>query len=359
VRILSRYFVGSYLSYYVAILVVSMLVIAVIEMMVNFEDIIDYGDGIAGVASYLFLRLPSYYLPFLVPVGSYAAAFLCLGLPARSLEIVAAKAGGISPRRLALPVLATSVLLSGVALLLNETIVLETTNEFNRVERGSEEQIYQAYGAFWYQRGTFLFSVEEADRDQRTLQGVTVYERDDAGRLVRSIRARKAHIEADNRWRLENAVFRRFDPSDPESAPDTELQAEAWLELGSRRELALLDADARTLSLPRLGDYIEALQQQGRDATRYRAMLHGRLSDPLTVFVFALLAIPVGLGVERSRSLAAAALQGIALIAAYYALQTTASVVTAGRVTAAIATPWVLLGAFATLGAWRLRRIAA
>lgn len=359
VRILSRYFVGSYLSYYVAILVVSMLVIAVIEMMVNFDDVIEYGEGLAGVASYLFLRLPSYYLPLLLPIGSYVATFLCLGLPARSLEIVAAKTGGISPLRLALPVLATSVLLSGVALLINETIVLKTSNEFNRIARGSDQEVFQARGAFWYQRGTILFSVQEADRDRGILYGVRVYERNRKGRLVRSIQAESAHIEGEGErgWRLENAVFRRFDPSDPDAAPVTEIRREAWLDLGNQNDLALLGADPHTLSLPRLVDYIDALEEQGRDATRYRALLQARLADPVTVFLFALLGVPVGLGVERSRSLAVAALQGIAMVGAYYALQTAVATAGAGGVAEAVGTPWIVLAAFGVFATWRLYRV--
>ena len=66
-------------------------------MMVKFDHVIDYGEGLSGVATYLFLRLPSYYLPYLLPVGSFGAAFLCLGLPARAFEILAAKTSGIAP----------------------------------------------------------------------------------------------------------------------------------------------------------------------------------------------------------------------------------------------------------------------
>jgi len=116
VRILSRYFVRGYLTYYAAILIVAFLVIALVEMMVNFDHAIDFGEGVAGVFSYLFLRLPSYYLPFLLPVGSFGASFLCLGLPARAREILAAKTSGIPPARLAVPVVVCAAAFSVLAL---------------------------------------------------------------------------------------------------------------------------------------------------------------------------------------------------------------------------------------------------
>src|SRR5262245_65870209 len=94
-------------------------------MMVNFDHVIDYGEGLTGVASYLFLRLPSYYLPFLLPVGSFGAAFLCLGLPARAHEVLAAKTSGIAPPRLAVPVLGAACAFALVRLVLNDTVLLE------------------------------------------------------------------------------------------------------------------------------------------------------------------------------------------------------------------------------------------
>ena len=54
-------------------------------------------------------------------------------------EIIAAKTGGVSPHRLAVPILLLATLLSCVALLLNETIVLNASREWNRLENPGEE----------------------------------------------------------------------------------------------------------------------------------------------------------------------------------------------------------------------------
>ena len=105
VRILSRYFVARFLRYFVAIFVASALGIATVEMLLNFDDMLKGGHGTEGVVTYLLLRIPSYYLRELVPICTFAAAFTTLGLAARWFESTAAKAGGISPYRLILPVL--------------------------------------------------------------------------------------------------------------------------------------------------------------------------------------------------------------------------------------------------------------
>jgi lipopolysaccharide export system permease protein len=308
------------------------------------------------VAAYLFLRLPSYYLPYLVPVTSFAAAFLCLGLPARAREILALKAGGIAPQRVCVPVLAAAAALSAAALLLNETIVRDTSSEFNRREtRAETSNLFQARGGFWYQRGPLFFHVQEADRDNRNLFGVKVYERDANGRLIRSIEAATAHIGDDNRWHLREATVRRF-AADPSAAPEVEHPPEMVLDMASQQDLSLLEADAESLSLLGLSEYIDAVVREGRNPVRYRALFHARLADPLSVLVFALLAAPLGLAVERTRSLAAAAVKGIALIAVFYTLQTSAVLFATGGVAAAVLGPWFVLGAFSLYGTWQYAR---
>jgi LPS export ABC transporter permease LptG len=357
VRTLSRYFVRGYLTCYAAILLVGFLVIALVEMMVNFEHAIDFGEGIAGVASYLFLRLPSYYLPFLLPVGSFGASFLCLGLPARAREILAAKTSGIPPARTAAPVVATAAVFSILALALNETVVLDAARRFEGGAGGSE--LFQSRGAFWYQRGSTLINVRAADRDNRTLQGVAIYERDTSGRLVRSVRADVAHIEADHRWRLENARFREFPRDDPEAAPHTESRESAWFEIGAGGDIALLGADPRELTLAHLREYIGALDAEGRDTRRYRSLWHARLADPFSVLVFAVIGAPLGFSVERARSLTAAAIQGVAILAGYYALQTSASVIGASAFAATEFAPWFVLAAFGAYAAWSFARTSS
>ncbi len=356
-RILSRYFLTSYLVLYFAILFAANLIIAIVELMLNFDDVLKYREGIWGIATYMFLRLPSYYLPYLVPVASFGAAFLCLGMPARAQEMIAIKAGGISPHRVAIPVLVAAAVLSLGTLVVNETIVLDAVKEFDNLDRESDgDALFQSRGSFWYHKGDILYNVEGADRASRTLQGVSVYERDREGHLVYSIQAESARISADDRWQLQNATIRRFDPSDPTAAPATEWVADTVLAVGEQRGLALLNADASVLPLLRLREYIRALAHEGRTATRYRALFHSRLAEPLTVLLFALLAIPIGLAVEQSRSLAVAALQGVAMVGIFYGVLTTTAIMAASGLAGAIPSPWILLALFGGYGAWRFAR---
>jgi lipopolysaccharide export system permease protein len=355
VRILSRHFLSSYLNLYITILFASMIAILIVELLLNFDQIMDDHAGFAGVTTYLFLRLPTYYFRDLIPVASFAAAFFCVGLAARAREIMAAKTGGVSPQRMVVPILAAATVISLVALVLGETLVLRATREWNRLENPGEEVSFRR-GSFWYHRGDAIYNVREADRKSKTLHGVRVFQTNPRGRLDRSFQAEVVRIDENHRWHFHDATVRTFDPSRPAAAPVVERREETVLAVAAGRDLALLEAGAQTLSLLELGEYIRARSDEGHDTARYREMLYARLADPLAVLVFAFLAIPLGLAVEQRRSLAAAAVVGIAILGLFYTARTTASVIAAGGLGAAAFGPWLVLAAFAGFGAVRFAR---
>jgi lipopolysaccharide export system permease protein len=355
VRILSRHFLWSYLNLYVTILFASMIAIVIVELLLNFDQIMDDHAGFSGVTTYLFLRLPTYYFRDLIPVTSFAAAFFCVGLAGRAREVTAIKSGGISPQRMVVPILAAATVISLATLVLDETLVLYAMREWNRRENPGEEVTFRR-GSFWYHRGDTIYNVREADRESKTLRGVRVFETDPRGRLGRSFRADIVRIDEDHRWHFQDTTVRTFDPSRPSAAPVVEHRKETVLAVAAERDLALLDAGARTLSLFELGEYIRARSNEGRETARYREMLFARLADPLAVLVFALLAIPLGLAAEQKRSLASAAVVGIAILGLFFTARTAASMVAAGGLAAAAFGPWLVLVAFAGFGAVRFAR---
>jgi LPS export ABC transporter permease LptG len=349
VRILSRYFFASYLSLFVVVLLVSLIVIALIEMLVHFDHLVEHREEVGGVLAYLLIRVPSIYLRQLIPIASFTAAFLCLGLAARRQEIIALKSGGIPPHRVAVPVLACALLLTGATLVVNETLLLGATREFTRLEHPGQPVVFRR-GSFWYHSGDTFYNVQEADRETRTLRGVRIFQVDEQRRLVEAIRAQEVLVLENDHWQLRQASLRRFDPAAPTAPPVIEHLEETVLEMMGEEELALLDAGETTLSLFQLLEAVQLRARDNRDDLRFRAALYARLAEPVTVLVFALLAMPIGLSVERTRNIAVSALVGIAAVAVFHTVWHVATLLPNSGFAAAAIGPWVALIAFAGAG---------
>ena len=355
-RTLSRHFLASYLKLFVAILVSSTIAITVIEMMLHFDSVLEHRNGSMGLATYLILRIPSYYFRDLIPIASFAAAFCCIGLPARSHEITAIKTGGISPLRTVIPLLCAAAALSGLTLLFNESVVLRASRAWSGEQHPGGEVTFRQ-GSFWYHRGNAIYSVQETDREAQVLHGVSVYELSPRGRLLRVVRAERVEVEDDRHWRFLGTTSRTFDPGRPSEPPQVEQLSEWNRDVAAESDLAMLETSAQTLSLPKLAAHIDAQARAGRNATRYRALYHTRLSGPFTLLLFALLAVPLGLAVGPSRSLATSTVSAVIILASYYTVRTAAEIFADKGLPWAAASPWAILATFTCYGVWQLRRV--
>jgi lipopolysaccharide export system permease protein len=357
VRILPRYFVSRFLGLFAVILVASILVIVIVEMLLNLDRMLEIQEGAAGVFTYLVLRIPTYYLPDLMPAASFGAAFAAIGLGAHWQEITAMKAGGIPPWRIALPILGAALVLSAATGVLNETWGIRASQEWKSQLTGGGVALDYRRGSFWYHRGRMIYKVRGADPTTRTLEDIALFERNREGRLVRSILADRARIGEDGLWHFENAVIREFEPDRPGSPPHTQARPEAALEIALEADQqVLLGADASLLPLDRLYDYIEVRSREGEPVQRLVALLHQRLTDPLAVVLLALLGIPLGLRVEQARAFGRPAVVGIALLAGYFLLRNVGHTLAAEGVMPAATSSWGIVLAFAGIGAWQLAR---
>jgi len=358
VRTLTRYLLARFLGFLLAILGVILLTLFVTSLLLDFDDVLDPDRGLVWTLVKLLLQIPAESLRTLLPISALAGALACFGLSARWLEVTAMKAGGISPLRAALPVLAAALVLSGLSLLMDQTISVRAARALNQhMHGGEDQQITLGRGSFWYHRGKTLYNIQESDPDRGLLHGVTIYERSPEGRLVRSIEAEAAHVEGGKRWLLEKAVVRSFDPAQPKAPPQLELVAEMPYALAGHSDLKLLDASASSLSLRDLRQYIKVRKRQGADVDRFRTLEQQRVTEPFTLLLFVLLAIPLGLRVEEDKSLAVPALQGVGLAALYLFIRSLASALASQGVTPPAASLWIVLVAFLAFGTWRLLRI--
>jgi len=351
--VLSRYLLARFVLSFVAVLAALSLAVAIIDLLGDFDDVVASSQGFAGALLYIGLRIPSQWLPLLVPVAAFVAAFVALGTSARALEFVAIKAGGVSPLRVLVPVIVAGAVVSGLGLAANETLGIRAHDAWRRHLRG-EDQVEFRRGSFWYHKGRYVYNVRDADPQARQLHEVAIYELDPDGRLVRSIQAARARIAGDGSWQLDDAVIRRFQPGAPEAPVEFERLAHTRLVLTG--ELALLDAGVEGLSIADLREYRDGREESDPEAIRAAALLHDRITQPLSAFVFVLLAIPLGLRVERTRSLAIPALEGLGALFVFITLREYGIALASQGVVGPVATPWLLLAAFGGSGAWLLAR---
>ncbi len=353
--VLSRHFVTRFLGTFALSVAILTLAILTVESLTDLH--VAFGES--GAWSDLFvrtaLRVAALYLPYLIPIAATVAAFVRFGGAARRSEIVAAKAGGISPLVLALPVLAAGLGLGGVSLLANERLSIPARAALLDTQRGDPSGLSYRQGAFWYVDGAFVFRIESADEGARVLHGVTIFERDPAGRLLRRNRASRAELVGKGRWRLLDAEILTLDPAQPAVAGVIDTHAEIELELGNRR--ALLSANPDLLPIRDLVEFAAASPEGSAQQLEAKSLFHQRLSNPLASFPFVVLAVALGLRVEHSRSLARSAVPVVLAVLAFLMARHYAELLSLQGVWPAALGAWGSLAVFLIAALDQMRRV--
>ena len=210
--------------------------------------------------------------------------------------------------------------------------------------------------SFWVHRGQTFTNITSADPETRTLRGVEIFERATSGRIVRVIRADEVHVAEDGTWQLDRADVWHFDPDDTTRDPRFEPGTALTLHPGARQRGMLLGADPGMLPIRDLRRYLDGNPKETASGLRrLRARFHERLSSPWLVFVFAWLALPFALRVDRRGRFAGPAAAAVATLGAYFLLESAGTTISIRELMPVGLTPWLMMATALMGGAIALR----
>jgi len=262
-----------------------------------------------------------FQFPFLVtqvlPVGVMLATLVALGGLARSSELAAMGAGGVSRARIALPLLMASLALSVGLFAVSETLVPAASARSRYIQKVQIEKRDPDFDRSWRDHmaknlsgGRQLYA-QYFEANSGTMQWVAML-RFDNGVLRQRIDAQSALWLSNGRWKFKTGAERLFGPDGHETSARF---FDSWpVDLGSKPRDFMVDSDKREqdllqLSLVELTSIIDRLKATGADDRKERVCRQLRVSYPFSCFILALLgcALPY-LFPSGKRAMAGAAL---------------------------------------------------
>ena len=306
------YLSRTFLSRVGLLLFAFLVLFEIFDLMASGEDVIGRNHSILALFQYAALRLPeiaAQVMPFSVLLG----ALLTLAGLAQNNEIVVLKSAGISFFQL-LAMLGPLGLAVGLGhFLLADQVVprLSPKVEQLRDPAGRAAQEERAGAAIWLRDGTSIVSFEKSSRDGRSVDFVTVYERDEKGRLISILRARSGRF-GKNSWQLRDV--RVLVPGEPQSeAPEMQ-----WTTRLRPSQLSSLAAHPSLLAMKQILRFIRHPEVGARPVHVYETWLQERLSLLLKPLLMILLAAPAANITRRQAGMAGSLGYGIAAGFAYF-----------------------------------------
>jgi len=316
------------------------------------EQIFVRGLPVRDAMAILLATLP-HGIVLTIPMGFLFGVLIAVGRLNADNEIIAMQAGGISAMRLLRPILILGVLLT----ILNGYLYTEVIPRKNRELRDLRMRLFTSAknigriepNVFYDEFPNLLLYVENVDVDTGTWENVLAYDNSSPGE-ERLILARKGRVvTADETYRsdvagdsgeksdrnempwilLENVVTHQFYRSKPDTYRANKNQTQLFrprMESQGviRYNLGMGERDTSDLvTFVRGGDLSAAHPMSEEDLTRQRLLagveLHRRLAFPAASAVFALLALPLGVG-SRAGGRGRGFVLSIAVVLVYYVM---------------------------------------
>jgi LPS export ABC transporter permease LptF/LPS export ABC transporter permease LptG len=293
-NILDRYIARKYLAV-IGLVLAGLLSASVIAAFFERLDAVHrHGKPIALLVQHVWFRVPE-FLSSVFPVAALTTTLLVLGLLARTNEVTAMKASGVSLYRMLVPVLLLSAAVSGAAFLVQERLApvagIRAEETWNRINDRPARR-YSPLNRNWImsREKDRIYHYEYFDPTSSAFSRLSVFEID--GRrwaLASRLYAEKAFLGTRS-LDLRSGWLRNFRGG---SAVPFAVR-ESWeLPMVEGRGWFLRDwKEPEQMTVGELSEYASEVRAMGFDATRLRVDLGGKVAFPLASLVMTILAIP-------------------------------------------------------------------
>ena len=307
--VLDRYIAREFVLTFGFVLLAFLCLYMVVDFFERIRMFLSNSATLWQIVSYHLYTVPS-IVAMMMPACVLLAALITFGLLSRNHEIVAMKANGIGLHRIALPVLAFSLLACALNFLLNE-FVTPAANWRAEYIKYAEVQKKKEWGAFkenaiWYKSQNAIYNFKLFSPSENRIRGVTIHYLDPGFSLTSRIDAREARWTGE-RWELRDVLRTTFSGRD---FPTIERLPILAVEIAEKPEdLQVVQKSADQMGFRELRNYIRKLRQEGYDATRYETDLQGKIAFVFVSLILALLGVAFPMRSERSGGIA----QGIGI----------------------------------------------
>jgi lipopolysaccharide export system permease protein len=311
-KTLSRYFAMRFLGSVIG----SFLGVVALAAMIDYVELMRRGEDWPNATAWLLAKISMYRVPQLteriMPFSVLVGAMSCYLTLSRRLELVVARAAGVSAWQFVAPAMIAALIFGTVATTVYNPISATLHERSKRLEADMQGEnlsaLQQSTSGFWVRQksseGAAIINASTSREQGAQLGGVSVYTFDNAGHFQERIEAKSATLQQ-GFWQLEDA---RLYASG--KAPDLEAtyRLPTNLTLEQVRESF---ATPETVPFWQLPTYIELADRAGLLAAGYRLQYQQLLARPFLLAAMVLLAASVSLRFFRFGGVQKMVLSGI------------------------------------------------
>jgi len=309
---------------------------------------------------YFLWDMPAYLL-LVIPMAMLLGTLLAMQRLSSESEVTAMKAGGISLSRIVTPLLLVGLVVSLVALAVQELFVPFANDKAAYIRQAAIEHVSPASSNLQAVvalpgGGKQVTIANGLDVATQTLLGVTVI-RYDAQQKPREMMVADRARYVPPTWTFENSTTYHFDPDGGEY---TTVAPVAVVDVGERpNQIAkqkIEITNPEDLSRAEIKDRLDSGHLSPQQRNIFTATYASKLARPFAAFVFTLIAVPFGLRPVRGGGTGLGFGLAVAIVFVYYVISTVFLSIGSASTWLAGPAAWTPNLLFTVIGATLLRR---
>jgi lipopolysaccharide export system permease protein len=315
----------------------------------------------SGVSAGVVALLLAYNLPAIIvvtfPVAYLFSTLLAIGRLSKDSEVTALRSVGVSFRRILMPILAGSIIVSYAAYAINDYVVpwanRQTVDLVRQMVLHQGTPVIKENVFFKGSKEDRYFYVRQVDRRTNEMYDVFIFDKREGAQQV--ITAQQARWIGDS-WELTNGVLSNYDEwgSIKEETPFRQMTVK--VAINPEVFFASGERSPQEKSSKELKDEIMTLQEGGTDVKSMLVDYYMKFSLPLATFFSAFLAAPLGAKFSRMGGYIGVVFS-IILVFIYYVVMSVARSLGNNGVIDPVTGAWVQNYLFGVVGAFLLWRI--
>lgn len=307
-RIIRRYLFREIVAATLLTLLALLGLFAFFDLLKQLEDVGRGQYRMPTAFLYVLLSLPGHVYEIL-PVAALVGALFALARLTAQSEYAVLRTSGVSMLRLAGTLAQIGLLFAAVTFVFGEYIAPASEAAAQRIRmRASAYLIVSQFrSGIWAKDGNSFINVGLVTPDN-TLLNISVYDFDDAQRLLSTSFAKKGVYLGDNRWQLTEVA--RTHLAEGRAAVD-QIPEMTWESVLTPSLLSVLLLTPEEMAATDLVQYIDHLKSSRQQTTRYEAALWSKLIYPFSVVLMMVLALPFAHFQSRVTSVGAKIFTGI------------------------------------------------
>jgi len=364
--ILDRYMVSELGGPFAFGLSAFTLIFAATQILAISRLVSDQHAPLWAAIEYFLWQLPAIVV-LVIPMAMLLGTLLALGRLSGESEITAMKAGGISLVRIVAPLLATGVLVSILALFLQEGVVPFANDRATYLRQETIEHV----GVFGSGNFAVVTKLPTGGRQlttstgyeaaTQTLLNVALIQYDKRNRPALIVFADRAHY-AQGQWTFAKATEYHFEA---DGTTWTQTAPEQQWDIGQKPSQIMQRAagdNPENMSRAQIRELLAGGQLSPAELRTYETSYEEKLARPFASFVFTLIAVPFGLRPSRGGGTGLGFGLAVAIVFVYFVIASITSALfigLGGGLFLDTIGAWIPNALFTAIGALLLRRASA